>query len=128
GSWRVPRPSATPPIPCSRTPRAATCATRCRSETGRRRGPSGGAARLGVPRGLPAPPPATGGRGLLGPAVPQRVGEPHLPRPVRRDRPRRTAATVRHDRHGGARHAPRVQRAVAAARGLPASAARAPLL
>ena len=65
---------------------------------------------------------------VLGAAVPERLGQPDLPRPVRRRRPRGPATALRRDRGRCPRHAPRVHRAVAAARGVPTRPARAALL
>ena len=65
---------------------------------------------------------------LLGAAVPERLGQPDLPGPVRRRRAGRPAAAVRRHRGRGPRHAPRVHRAVAAARGVPTRPAGPALL
>ena len=93
-----------------------------------RRGASGRGARLGRARAAPAAAAAAPRGRLLGAAVPERLGQPDLPRPVRRGRPRRAAASLRRDRGRCPRHAARVHRAVAAARGVPAGPARRALL
>ena len=76
------------------------------------------------PAGRTAPP---AGR-VLGAAVPERLGQPDLPGPVRRRRPRGPAPALRCDRDRSPRHAPRVHRAVAAARGVPTGPAGRALL